>query len=122
MSTLLLERQDAILAELKAIRGLLERDARQNLNAVPVLTRTDRDHLGRLLPAVAGLYGSAPWTVTELLEHRSVRLVTRGRSAAHLGRLLRRGRGIRIGRLVVEQVGEELGRQLWKVAEVIDPR
>jgi glutathione S-transferase len=108
--------QQVIAGELRGLRADL---ARQRPGAS--LSRADRDRLARLLPAVAGAFGSEPYVVNELPDAVAVRVVLDelGLTAKQLGRLFHRGVGLPIGRLVVERAGVELHRTLWRVVGVV---
>ena len=84
------------------------------------LTRADRLQLGRLLPVVAGVFGSEPFLSRDLFEHDSaaLRLVCRGRNARRLGRLFQRAAGQVVDGLMVERAGVELGAILWRCVGV----
>lgn len=104
--------QDAVLAELRAIRQLLERQQRPSS-----LTRADRTALARLLPAVGGVFGSDLFMVRELFESTAaaVRLVLEGCNPKQVGRLLRRAEGVPIAGLMVQRDGSELHAALWRI-------
>jgi hypothetical protein len=109
-----------ILAELKAIRGVLE--ARQQ-RARPVLRAQDVEALTAILPVLAGRYGSGSFAVAEVMEgarERSpagadLRVVLGPRKAQSLGRLLERAVGHVIGGRSVERVGDADGCALWRL-------
>lgn len=106
------ELKRAILAELRAIRLVLARQARPTS-----LTRADRDRLAAILPATAGLKGSELFTARELLEDDApaLRLVLAGLSAKQIGRLLQRAEGRPIDGYTVQHDGSEAGANLWRV-------
>lgn len=106
---------DDVFAEVVRVRQLVEG------SAFCRLSRVDQARLGAILPVVAATVGSAPFLVRELLglESAGLRLVLAGLSAKALGKLLRRGEGVPVAGLVVEQVGVEAGAMLWKVSEVL---
>jgi hypothetical protein len=85
----------------------------------PVLARADRAHLGRLLPAIGGVFGSDLFVVSELVEaaQPALRLVCAGLSTKQLGRLLLRAskhpQGI--DGYHVQACGVEVGATLWCV-------
>ena len=78
------------------------------------LSQADQDRLGRLLPVLAGAFGSAEFLTREVLAHESVglHLVVRDLSARSLGRLLRRAAGVPVGGLLVERLGQADGGAL----------
>ncbi len=85
------------------------------------LSQADQDRLGRLLPVLAGAFGSAEFLTREVLAHESVglHLVVRDLSARSLGRLLRRAAGVPVGGLLVERLGQADGAVLWRVVNVV---
>jgi len=103
----------AILAELRAIRLLLEQQQRP-----ATLTRSDRERLARALPAIGGVLGSELFTSRDLVVHpsRAVQIAVRGLSVKQLGRLLMRAEGQVVNGLVVERVGDEGHVALWRIA------
>ena len=109
---------DEVLAELRAIRVLLEQ--RQQPPSPPTLSREDRGRLSRLLPAVGATLGSELFTSSDLVEHESaaLRVVCVDLTAKQLGRLLRRAAGTPIGGYLVERQGVEAGAVLWRVVAV----
>ena len=50
----------------------------------------DRDMLARLLPALGGAYGSAPWLASEAVHNPQLAVLIGGWKAERLGKLLRR--------------------------------
>lgn len=107
---------EVLIAEVQGLRQDLRRDRRSDRT----LSRTDRDQLERLLPAVGGAVGSEPFTVAEALELPAVRAVLRSMPAAQVGQLLQRARGVPIHGLVVERVGYELQCRLWRLVATTD--
>src|SRR5690349_7334553 len=80
-----------LLIEIRRIRELLERaNARAH-----ALNRPDRVRLERLLPAIAGTFGSEPFTSRDLLDEggAAIQVALSGTNARQVGRLLRRGEG-----------------------------
>ncbi|MBA3638416.1 MAG: hypothetical protein M3541_19510 [Acidobacteriota bacterium] len=102
--------EQAMLAELRAIRRLLEANRQQ-----PAPSRADRAALTRVLPVLAATFGSEIWTAGEALSHSSIdlRIVLDGVSAKRLGRLLRRAIGQDVDGLTVASEGTESGARLW---------
>jgi len=93
-------------------------DALERRDLARRLSRRDRDVLARLLPAIGGLCGSAPWLVREMFDDPGVRLVRGDLSAKALGKLLARAAGLAVDGLVIERVGVEDGAILWAVGAV----
>ena len=88
------------------------------LERVRALSRSDLDALGRILPAVAGAFGSRLFAVCELFEHDApgLRVVLRGRSSRAVGRLFARAAGLDVTGYVIERVGvERHAALLWRV-------
>jgi len=107
---------EQVLDELRAIR----RQNEQRSSWPSRLTRADRDRLLRILPVIAGTYGSELCTSHELIEHESagLRLVLAGLNTKQLGRLLQRAAGSVVGGYTVKREGVEVGAVLWRVLEV----
>lgn len=103
---------DDMLAELRAIHALLERQQRPSS-----LSRADRAALGRILPAITGTLGSEWFLARDLRadSRPALRLVLADLTSKRLGRLLLRADGVAIGGFVVERGGLELGSTLWRV-------
>ena len=103
-----------LLAELHAIRSLLER------RQVP---RAEQ-HVA-LVAAIAQAAGGAAFTVAELLAAREVapalREAINGQSGRQLGRLLRRIEGRELGGFAIERCGEDSNGVIW-VARPRKPR
>ena len=99
-----------VMRELVAIRILLEDRRRPS-----PLTRADLGVLTRLLPAIAGAFGSELFTSRDLAADAGVRVVLRGLSIKRVGKLLSRGAGIPINGLMVERAGHEINVNLWRV-------
>jgi hypothetical protein len=92
-----------------------------SVSASSTLSRTDHARLSRLLPAIAGAFGSERFTARDCLDQDAppaIRIVMRGLNARRLGRLLQRGEGQVIAGYVVERTGLELGVVLWRVLQV----
>jgi hypothetical protein len=96
-----------------AILATLERQQRPS--SIP--TRADRAVLEKILPAIAGAYGSDNFSSRDLVEDASpaVRLVVRGLSAKRVGKLFSRADGIPINGLMVQRQGEEFHVTAWRV-------
>jgi hypothetical protein len=75
----------------------------------------DIEQLARLLPALAGKYGSENFTTTEGLMDPAIKAIAGSSQSA--GLLLARALGDKavIGGLAVESIGREHNRRLWKV-------
>jgi hypothetical protein len=86
------------------------------------LSRADRELLGRLLPAIGGVFGSEPFLARDLFEHDSaaaaLRLVSAALKPRQLGRLFQRAVDIPISGYMVVRAGDELHTRLWRVLEV----
>ena len=108
--------QTAILAELRAIRQLLEAQSAP----AATLSRTDCERLGQLLPAIGGAVGSELFSSAELCEHTAagLRLVCAGLTVKQLGKLLARAADRAISGYMVQRQGIEAGAVLWRVVEV----
>lgn len=113
-----IEASDLVLAEVRALRAevadlkrLIERPHARSLS------RADRATLSRVLPVLAGVFGSELWTAREVLAHTSddLRIVLAGWSSKALGRLLKRGAGSAVDGLCVVAEGDEAGSTLWCV-------
>jgi hypothetical protein len=106
-----------LVAGQRRIIELLER--RDTTRATP-LSRADRAHLARLLPAIGAVLGSELFNSAEICEHEapSLRLVCAGLSAKQFGRLLRRAADVAIDGYMVERQGIEAGAVLWRVVQV----
>ena len=110
------DRDDALLALLQQILDKLDAiHAALSAPKTAALSRRDRQQLETLLPAIAGARGSDPFTVADLLEHRAVRLVLGALDARAVGRLLHRATGTSVDGYVVERVGAELNRVVWRI-------
>jgi hypothetical protein len=108
--------QREILAELRAIRHLLEHRGRP-----ASLSRADQELLGRLLPAITGALGSALFTTKELFEIDApgVRLVITGLTSTRIGRLFRRAEGQQVDGYLVQRAGAEAHAAVWQVVRVV---
>jgi hypothetical protein len=87
---------------------------------IPALSRADVALLGRLLPAIGGVFGSDDFAVRELFEKDSaaLRLVLSGLNGIRIGRLFQRAVDIPISSYLVERAGVELHAALWRVVGV----
>ena len=104
----------AIRNELQALRADLQRDRRRP----GAISRTDRDQLTRLLPALVGAHGSDEFAIHEVIGLPAVRAATH-LAAPQLGQLLKRAAGVPIGGYVVQCAGAELHRRLWRVVALV---
>jgi hypothetical protein len=101
---------DDVLAELRAIRQLLESRKRP-----APLTRADRARLARLLPVLGAAFGSEPFASRDVLDDPGARVVLRGCSNKAIGKLLARGAGVSIDGFLIERAGVHVGLALWRV-------
>ena len=101
---------DDLMRQLVAIRALLEDERRPT-----PLNRADHELLTRLLPAIAGAFGSEPFASRDLFTAAGVRVVVRDSSVKRIGQLLGRGVGTPINGLVIERAGHELSVCLWRL-------
>lgn len=106
---------ETLIAEVRGLRADLVRDRRPRRD----LSRADRDRLSRLLPAIAGAFGSEPFTVNELLERPAVQVVADGLAPAALGQLLQRARSVPLHGYVVESDSTELHRRVWRLKATV---
>ena len=78
-----------------------------------------REVLARVLPVVAGLFGSEPFRVAHLFKHADVglRMALDGISPTKLGQIFATAAsaGIDIDGLVIQRLSEEGHARLWKV-------
>jgi len=88
----------------------------------PTLARGDRDHLRRIVPALAGAYGSDPWLGAEAVHHPMLAVLIGGWTAARLGKLLARfvKAGGAIDGYLVEAIGREGNAVLWHVLKILE--
>ncbi len=105
--------------EQRAQRTLIEEHLARRTRT---LTRRDRERLARLLPAIAGVFGSTIFVVREAFEHAApaLRIVLAGESAKGIGRLFRRGADVPCEGFVVRDQGSELNCTLWQIFRVVD--
>jgi hypothetical protein len=76
--------------------------------------------LRRLLPALAGSFGSNVWRATDALAHPALRPLLRGWDARRLGIFLaNKATGVVVDGLVLERIGHEGHVALWKVVGVL---
>ena len=87
------------------------------------LTAEDRRRLARLLPVVAGEFGSDVFTVKQAraraCDHAGLRLVLADITSDALGKLLSRACGHAIAGFVVRRVGTEGHAGIWRVEAVV---
>lgn len=115
-----LRRVEALEASLH--RLLLRIEALEERQMSRALRPADRAHLLRLLPAWAGVIGSAAVTAREVLNKpdAALRVALDGISSPKvLGKLARRALGVPIAGYVLECGGKEAGTSLWTVREVV---
>lgn len=106
------------VARIEAQLGTLRRDLAVRRSGAAPLNRADRARLARMLPAIAGVYGSDAFAARDLLDAEApaaLRLVTRGLDARWIGSLLARGAGQVIDGYIIERAGDELHVRLWRV-------
>ena len=110
-----LELLHELVAEVRGLRADLAQRPSSSL------TRADRARLAQLLPVIADVLGSAIFTVHELFASSApaLPLVLEGLTPGQVGKLLRRAVGVPIDELVVERVGDESRRALWRVAATV---
>jgi hypothetical protein len=106
---------ETVIAEIRTLRADLGRDRRPRRG----LSRADEDRLSRVLPALAGCFGSEPFTVAEAFEQPAVRVVTAGLAAPACGQLLQRARGVPVAGYVIESDATELHRRVWRLAATV---
>jgi hypothetical protein len=106
---------ETLIAEIRGLRGDLARDRRPRR----ALSRADVDRLSRLLPALAGCFGSEPFIVAEAFAQPAVRVVTAGLAPPACGQLLQRARGIPIAGYVVTYDATELHRRVWRLEATV---
>ena len=80
-----------------------------------VLNHADLERLAALLPAIAGVWGSEWFRVSEVKATAAVQLVAGDVSPSEVGQLLRRAVGHDVGGWTVERGGQERDRVLWRV-------
>lgn len=114
---LAVELRDGLAAIRADLRAVIERPPTR-----AALTRQDRAYLEKLLPVLAGCFGSEPFSSRDVVESESaaVHLVAGGMGAKSIGRLLARANGLAIDGLTVRRVGLEYGAALWSVYAVSD--
>jgi hypothetical protein len=112
-----LHRQDVELQ--RQILAALERSHRP----VSALSRSDRQVMERLLPAIAGALGSEQFTSRDLPDASpGLRVVLRDLSVKQIGRLLSRAEGVPIEGWIVERCGIEINVALWRVLASVSHR
>jgi hypothetical protein len=106
----------AVLAELRAIRAVLE----QRQRPVVPLSRADRALLGRMLPALAGAFGSETFSARDLAEDErpAVRIVVQERTVKQLAQLFAKADGLPIEGLKLECHGLEERVTVWRIIAV----
>jgi hypothetical protein len=111
------EFEHAVLAELRAIRIAIS----QRELSVTVKKSTDGAILAKLLPAIAGVFGSSSFKVSEALAYPAIRELTGHQSPDKLGALFARNAGRPIDELVLERSKRERGSTLWLIQRTISP-
>lgn len=104
----------AVLAELRGLRADLAAAREPRPSTV---NRGDRVLLARMLPAIAGAYGSEVFSARDLTEDTrpAVRLVMDGLTAKQVGKLFSRADGIAIDGLMVQRAGVEFHVTSWRI-------
>ena len=77
------------------------------------------DACSRLLPALAGAFGSEQFTTREALEQRAIGLVADGLSSRQVGQLLSRALEQPVAGDVVRRGGREAHVVLWYVEQTV---
>ena len=98
------QRVEQLLAlQVELLRDLLAAVTAPSARHAATLSRADRARLGRLLPAIAGVFGLGPFVARDLTDpdltdpkNQALVLATQGLTPAQLGRVLRRGAGVTI--------------------------
>lgn len=110
---------DLILAEVQAIRRVLEQRERESR-----LTRDDYAALQALLPAIAAIGADFVFVVGELIDHADVdrsgilagALATARRSPKGLGKLFARAAGVHVDGLTLNKVRDTREGAVWHVS------
>ena len=105
---------DDVLAELRAIRQLLEQRPEP---ATACLSRDDRQRLARLLPVLGATYGDEGFTSRDCREDEApaLRLVLGKMSVKAIAKLLGRAEGTAIDGLMVRRLRMEFQVIVWQV-------
>lgn len=119
-----IEIQNLLRCVLEGQRAIEEqlRDLQQFLRAKQLKHRAaDREILEKLLPAIAGAFGSSPVAVRELLKHPVLKAVTADFSgnSRRIGNLFSRNCGKDISGYALERLPGEHGYVLWCVLRVV---
>jgi hypothetical protein len=93
--------------------------ARVQRQQVAGLRRGDAAALVKILPAIAGAWGSEPFLSEHLADTAGLRIVLAGRSPKKIGRLLARAEGVPLAGYVVEADGKDGNRRRWRVRGVL---
>lgn len=116
LDTAAIQRQlDLVLERLARLEALLSESRAARVS------RDDCQRLARLLPAVAGAWGSRLFSSGELVaaQEPALRLVVGPMGAKTIGRLLRRGEGLSLGGFAVERAGVEGHATVWRVVRSV---
>jgi hypothetical protein len=101
-----------LITEIRGLRQAYERQSRR-----PSITREDLQRLASLLPAIETAFTDHPFTAKEV--HEALQGLTRTLSVKSLGRLLLRGEGLAIDGYVIERLGTECNRTLWRLSRAL---
>ncbi|MGC4086218.1 MAG: hypothetical protein QM736_29865 [Vicinamibacterales bacterium] len=104
--------QAAILAELRAIRGLLEQQSPRRSLAL-----RDVRLLECLVPALHLTFADLAFQASDVLSDEALSALLPAFTPARLGKLLARAAGIRVAGFVVSKLGTEGHVTLWQVVE-----
>src|SRR5262245_24097901 len=87
------------------------------LNGRRLLSETERAALERLLPALAGRFGSDVFTTRDVLSDVVLRSLVsaNGNASQMLGNLFRKAVGVEIDGLMVRRVGQQSHAVLWTI-------
>lgn len=110
----------ALLRELVDVNRRMLAALEQQRRPIVPLSRGDRAVLAKMLPAIAGVYGSETFSARDLSEddRPAVRLVVKGRSVKQIGKLLSRADGIGMGGLMLQRQGLEFQVTTWRIVAV----
>ena len=122
-STLTTQRPDALSAEVAALRAEIVALRRQVSALAAAEARQQKPTvalLQRLLPALAGAFGSNAWRTTDALAHPNLRPLLHGWTARRLGIFLgSRADGVVVDGYRLDMIGREGHVALWRVVGVL---
>lgn len=107
----ILERVSALEHQVADLSAALTSPAAQRKYA-------DRCALRKILPAIAGRFGSSEFTVQEFMLHADL-VATAGMNSKTLGNLFARCEGQDIGGYELNRIGVTHARCLWKLVRVV---